>query len=221
VDSYSSSSVQGLVGVGGLIGMMNTSIVKSSYANGNVTEIPSNTVTSLTAPNSLGGLIGTVTSISPASSTIQNCYATGAVTGANGSNTVLHQATRIGGLIGQINSTSGPVSVTFSYATGAVSRIHTSATVPYLIGGLAGTTNNNVFIVSSNSTNYWDKEKTGQSALGGGNGALATDNAFTTNGKTTVEMKAQSTFINWDFSAVWSVAAGKNNGYPALRSITQ
>ena len=104
----------------------------------------------LRPPNSLGGLIGSVTSISPASSTIQNCYATGAVTGANGSNTSFHQATRIGGLIGQITSTSGPVSVTFSYATGTVSRIHTSATVPYLIGGLVGTTNNNVFIVSSN-----------------------------------------------------------------------
>jgi hypothetical protein len=103
--------------------------------------------------------------------------------------------------------------VRFSYATGAVSRIHTSATAPYLIGGLVGTTGNNVFVVSSSSTNYWDKEKTGQTTLGGGNGALATDNAFTANGKTTAEMKAQSTFLNWDF-AIWTVAAGKNNGYP-------
>ena len=71
------------------------------------------------------------------------------------------------------------------------------------------------------STNYWDKEKTGQSVLGGGNGALATDNAFTANGKTTAEMKAQSTFVNWDFSSVWTVAAGTNNGYPSLRSITK
>ena len=50
------------------------------------------------------------------------------------------RATRIGGLIGQIAPTSGPVSITFSYAIGAVSRVHTSATVPYLIGGLVGTT---------------------------------------------------------------------------------
>ena len=187
------------VNVGGLIGIINTTSVKTSYASGNVAETPINAVVSLTATNSLGGLIGSVTSISPASSIIQNSYATGAVAGANGSNTSFHQATRIGGLIGQINSTSGPVSVTFSYASGAVSRVHTSATVPYLIGGLVGTTNNNVFISSSNCTNYWDKEKTGQTTLGGGNGALSTDNAFTANGKTTAEMKAAVHFHQLGF----------------------
>ena len=218
-DSYSSSSVQGSVSVGGLIGMINTTSVKTSYASGKVTETPLNEVVSLTAPNSLGGLIGSVTSISPATSLIQNSYATGAVSGANGSNSSFHQTTRIGGLIGQINSASGPVAVTFSYASGTVSRVHTSSTIPYLIGGLVGTTNNNVFISSSNCTNYWDKEKTGQSVLGGGNGALSTDNAFAANGKTTAEMKAQPTFINWDFSSVWTVAAGTNNGYPSLRSV--
>ncbi len=218
-DSYSSSSVIASVNVGGLIGTINTSSVKTSYASGNVAETALNEVVSLTASNSLGGLIGSVTSISPASSIIQNSYATGTVSGANGSNSSFHQATRIGGLIGQITSTSGPVSITFSYASGIVSRVHTSSTVPYLIGGLVGTTNNNVFISSSNCTNYWDKEKSGQSVLGGGNGALSTDNAFTANGKTTAEMKAQSTFINWDFSSVWTVAAGTNSGYPSLRSV--
>jgi hypothetical protein len=220
-ESYSSSSVFGSVDIGGLIGVINTSSVKSSYASGNVAEAPFNTVGSLIASNSIGGLIGTVSSVAPASSIIQNCYAMGTVSGANGSNSTFHQTTRIGGLIGQITSTSGPVSITFSYATGAVSRIHTSPTVPYLTGGLAGTTSNNAFITSSNCTNYWDKEKTGQSSLGGGNGALATDNAYTTNGKTTAEMKATSTFINWDFSSVWTVAAGINNGYPSLRSINK
>jgi hypothetical protein len=220
-DSYSSSSVIGAVDVGGLIGVINTTTVKTSYASGNVVEIPSNSTGSLIASNSLGGLIGTVTSISPASSIIQNCYATGAVSGANGSNSTFHQGTRIGGLIGQIASASGPVSVTFSYASGIVSRVHTSSTVPSLTGGLVGTTSNNVFISSSNCTNYWDKEKTGQSVLGGGNGALATDNAFAANGKTTAEMKATSTFVNWDFSTVWIMAAGSNGGYPALRTVTK
>lgn len=218
-DSYSSTSVLGSVSLGGLIGMMNTTSVKTSYATGNVTEVPSNVVVGLTPPNSLGGLIGTVTSVSPASSIVQNSYATGAVSGANGSNISQHQSTRIGGLIGQINSTSGPVSVTFCYATGAVSRIHTSATLPNLTGGLVGTTPNNVFISSSNCTNYWDKEKTGQSVLGGGNGSLATDNAFTTNGKTTAQMKAAATYTNWDFSSAWNIASSTNNGYPYLRNV--
>jgi hypothetical protein len=220
-DSYSSSSVIGTVSVGGLIGMMNTTTVKTSYASGNVAEIPSNVVVGFIPSNNLGGLIGTVTSISPASSIIQNSYATGTVAGANGSNSVFHQGSRIGGLIGQINSISGPVSVTFCYASGTVSRFHTSSTVPYLTGGLVGNTSNNIFISGSNCTNYWDKEKTGQTVLGGGNGSLATDNAFTANGKTSAEMKTTSTFVNWDFSSVWTMAAGTNNGYPSLRSLNK
>lgn len=220
-DSYSTSSVIGSNNVGGLIGFVNTSTVKTCYASGNVAETPSNIVVGLTPPNNLGGFIGTVSSISPATSTIQNCYATGTVAGANGSNSTLHKSTRIGGFIGDINSSSGPVSVTFCYASGNVSRVHTSSTVPYLTGGLAGNTKNNVFISSSNCTNYWDKEKSGQSTLGGGNGTLAQDNAFTANGKTTAEMKATSTFLNWDFSSVWITTAGTNNGYPSLRSINK
>jgi len=218
-DCYSSSSVLGAVNAGGLVGMVNTCSIKTSYASGNVAELPMNTSSSLIPSNSLGGLIGTVSSISPANSTIQNCYSTGSVAGANGSNTSFHQGTRIGGLIGQIANTAGPVQVTFCYASGNVSRVYTSSTAPYLIGGLVGNTSNNVFITSSNCTNYWDKEKTGQTYLGGGNAGLATDNGFTANGKTTAEMKSQSTFVNWDFSSAWILNSSANNGYPTLRSI--
>ena len=216
-DSYTNCSVIGITNVGGLIGSTNATNVKSCYAAGNVVETPMNTTGSLLAPNNLGGLIGTANSISPTVSSIQNCYATGAVTGANGSNSSFHMGTRIGGLIGQIGI-GGSVSVMFSYATGSVTRVWTSATTPYLIGGLVGSTPNNVFITSSQCTNYWDKATTGQNYLGGGNGALAQDNAYTTNGKSSAEMKSGNTYINWDFSTVWNVSASTNNGYPYLRS---
>jgi len=217
-DSYASCSVFSASDVGGLIGAMNTGTLKTSYATGSVTEVPFNTSGSLIASNSLGGLVGMVTSASPLTSAIQNCYATGAVTGANGSNSDFHKGTRIGGLVGLIAPNSGPVSVTFCYASGQVSRAWTSASAPFLTGALAGNTPNGVFITGGTCTNYWDRTTTGQTVLGGANGILAQDNAFTTNGKTTAEMKTPATYTSWDFSAVWNVAASTNNGYPSLRS---
>ena len=35
----------------------------------------------------------------------------------------------------------------------------------------------------------------------------------------TVLMKTQSTFIGWDFAAIWFIGANYNNGYPALRGM--
>jgi hypothetical protein len=218
-NSYASCSILGAVNAGGLIGSINSCSVKSSYALGNIAEIPSNSVSSLTAPDILGGLIGSASAQSSTSpSTIQNCFSTGAVAGANGTNSSFHMNSRIGGLIGQVQTTSGPVSVTNCYAAGPVTRFWTSASAPYFTGALCGNTPNGVFITSAVCTNYWDKTTTTQTNLGGADGTLAQDNAFTTNGKTTAEMKTAATFSNWDFSSVWNVASGTNNGYPYLRS---
>lgn len=217
-DSYAACSVMGSVDVGGLIGTANSCTVKNSYASGNVTEFPMNTSGSLVATNNIGGLIGTLNAATTVAGKIQNCYATGSVSGANGTNTDFHKATRIGGLVGTIGTGSGVIQVTNCYVTGAVSRVNINATAPFLIGALVGTTPNGIFITSGACTNYWDRTTTGQTGLGGGNGNLAFDNAFTTNGKTTAEMKASATYANWDFSSVWNVASGTNNGYPYLRS---
>jgi len=218
-DCYASCSVKGSVNAGGFIGAANTCTIKTCYASGNVMETPYNAFGSLIAPNILGGLIGMVSSVPPTTCIIQNCYALGSVTGANGSNTDFHKATRIGGLIGQIANSSGPVSVTNCYAAGAVSRVWTAASAPFLIGGLVGNTQNGVFITNAVCTNYWDKTITGQINLGGGDGMFAQDNGFTTNGKTTAEMKTTTTYSSWDFSAVWSATSGTNNGYPFLRTV--
>ena len=218
-DCYASASVISSVDIGGLIGFANTCTVKTCYSTGNVAEFPMNTTQSLIASNNLGGLIGTLSSAAPATSLVQNCYGLGSVTGANGTNSSFHTGSRIGGLVGQISVVSGPVTVTNCYAAGAVSRVWTSATAPFLIGGLVGTTPNGVFITSAVCTNYWDKTTTGQANLGGGNATFAQDNGFTANGKTAAEMKTTSTYSNWDFSAVWNAASGTNNGYPWLRTV--
>jgi hypothetical protein len=218
-DCYASASIISSVSVGGLIGAVNTCTVKTCYATGNVTETPMNSSQSLIASNNLGGLIGTLSSAPPATSTVQNCYALGAVTGANGTNTDFHKSTRIGGLIGSLANTSGPVSVSNCYAAGAVSRVWTNATAPFLIGALVGNTPNGVFITSGTCTNYWDKTTTGQTNLGGGNATFAQDNGFTANGKTTAEMKTSGTYANWDFSSIWNVSSGTSNGYPSLRTV--
>ncbi len=52
---------------------------------------------------------------------------------------------------------------------------------------------------------YWDKEVSGMSSSKGGEG------------KTTTEMKTQSTFVNWDFDNIWAIDPNINDGYPYLR----
>jgi hypothetical protein len=218
-DCSASASVKSAVNVGGLIGSVNTCTIKTSYAAGNVTEFPFNTAMNLVPFNALGGLIGTISSVSPASTIIQNCFATGAVAGANGTTTDFHKGTRIGGLVGQIANSSGPVSVTNSYATGAITRFYINATAPFFTGGLVGNSPNNVFTTGGTCSNYWDKATTGQTVLGGADGTFAQDNGITANGKTTAEMKTQATFVNWDFSSAWNISSGSNNGYPSLRTV--
>lgn len=38
-------------------------------------------------------------------------------------------------------------------------------------------------------------------------------------GKTTAEMKTQSTYTNWDFTNIWAISSSQNGGYPYLRWI--
>ena len=216
-ESYSTSSVIGSGNLGGLVGSLNTSNIKTSYASGNVTEVAVNANPGFTPSNCLGGLVGSATAASTSKSNIENSYATGSVTGANGAYTSFHRNSRIGGLIGVISS-SVPVTIANCYAAGQVSRVISNAAAPFYIGGLVGSTPNNILIKNSICTNYWDKEKTGQNTLGGGNSTTAADNSFTANGKTSAEMKTAAVFVNWDFAAIWNVSATTNNGYPYLRS---
>lgn len=139
------------------------------------------------------------------SATVENCYATGYAQGD----------TNVGGLFGEssgstiknsysqcrvkanntiagfIATSSGGTNIQNCFSTGFVD------TTGGIRGGFIGSASNTTV-----TSSYWDKEASGQTPSLGGIG------------KTTAEMKMQSTYVNWDFTDVWSV----NNDYPTLRA---
>ena len=101
----------------------------------------------------------------------------------------------IGGLIGFNRDFSGGIdgNIHHSYSIGKVEG-NTN------VGGLIGS-NEGIF-----SYSFWDVNLSDQVESDGGEG------------KTTTEMKTQSTFTDWDFSTVWAISSSINDGYPYLRS---
>jgi hypothetical protein len=126
---------------------------------------------------------------------VQNCFATGTVTGATAG---------AGGLIGFCVGNS--VKVQYCYATGAVtsSASHAGGLIGYgePIGGVTAC--------------YWDVETTSQTSSSG---------SAPSSGKTTAEMKQQATFqpgggtgaTDWNFTSVWGIFEGET--YPFLRAV--
>ncbi|MCD4828917.1 MAG: hypothetical protein K8R90_05750, partial [Candidatus Cloacimonetes bacterium] len=165
----------------------------------------------ITGDYCVGGLVG-----NNVSSTVTNSYSTGSVSGGG---------YYTGGLAGYNNDTS---TITNCYSTGSVSGSsvvgglvggNTSSTITYcystgsvsgssVVGGLVG--NNSGTVTAS----FWDTETSGQSASAGGTG------------KTTAQMKTQSTFTDagWDFAFesvngtddYWYMYEILNSGYPVL-----
>lgn len=88
-----------------------------------------------------------------------------------------------GGLVG---TASGSTNINSSYATATV----TASSGP--AGGLVGRAGPGTNINNS----YWDAETTKQSKSAG------QDASF---GKTTAEMKKQTTYKGWDFDTVWEI----------------
>jgi len=81
-----------------------------------------------------------------------------------------------------------------SYSTGSVSGVGDN------LGGLIGLSEG-----ASIFNSFWDINFSGQETSAG-------DEI----GKTTEEMKTQSTFSGWDFSTVWAINSNVNEGYPYL-----
>jgi hypothetical protein len=144
--------------------------------------------------------------------TINNCFSSGSVTGddrfAGGLAGRIHSNSHInnsyssanvtgndyvGGIAGVVYDYS---TVNYSYSTGVVNG--TSH-----VGGLIGT----AAYYSDINNSFWDTQTSGQASSSGGTG------------KTTAEMKTQSTFTDagWDFSTpVWNIDGTTNDGYPFL-----
>ena len=181
-------NLKGKDNVGGLVGDFNNGTMENCSATGIIV-----------GEKNTGGLVGnhsygtitksystcTVTGTrivgglagSSNSGSIEKSYATGNVTGS-GDN--------IGGLIGYNGNP-----VTNCYATGGVSGSSS-------IGGLIGKNTSGTITLS-----YYDKETTGQTDTGKGEG------------KTTADMKKQDTFVGWDFTDIWSMV--EDTSYPTLK----
>ena len=152
--------------------------------------------------------VGIITGYLVDDARIKKCYSTGTVEGQygvgglvgyhNGSmveQSYSHAAVtgkgRVGGLVGNLMSSF----IDESFSTGKV----TVTPDPTLYnGGLVGST----YDTNNTTKSYYDTETSNQTTSAGGIG------------KTTSEMKTQSTYTNWDFSNVWSM----DGSYPYLTS---
>ena len=158
--------------IGGLVGHLLWSKVTNAYATGAVSAGSSS--------GSIGGLIGiafdTITftnngntvTVSGPPIIIQNTYATGNVSVGSGSG-------NIGGLIGYMGGPAGavdlPITVTNSWASGAVSAPSSNG-----VGGFIGVNSGTV------TNSYWDSYSTGQASGYGYSGGTVTNlNPVTSN----------------------------------------
>ena len=215
---------------GGLVGHVgNSSTISNCYSTGSVSA----TLSGL-GVGSIGGLIGR-DGINSESSTINDCYSTVTVTGYNdasyiggliGTNyngimnrcyatgNVSGEKYTIGGLVGNNGGSStmnncyskGNVSGSASNVGGLVGYNGATINTSYSMGSVTGSANLGGLIGSNSGTitnSFWDTQTSGQSSSDGGTG------------KTTTEMKNQSTFSEWSPS-IWYMDAGFNDGYPYL-----
>ncbi|UGV41697.1 fibronectin type III domain-containing protein [Methanococcoides orientis] len=181
-------NITGVDYVGGLVGWNDGSVIQS-HSNGNITGF-----------DYVGGLVGVnLGSVDQSYSTgdVSGDYDVGGLLGYNDFETVSNSYSTcnvtgisiIGGLVGECWDGEILNSYSAGYVTGSDS-----------VGGLVGY---DMFeLISTNS--YWDTQTSGQSTSPVGTG------------KTTAEMKTQSTFVGWDFSSIWSMDDSINSGYPYL-----
>lgn len=205
-NSYATGNVRGSTNVGGLIGYKYYGTVTDSYATGDILGDKDGGLTNAQS----GGFVGT-----PCLGVITESYATGDVYGDSD----------LGGFGGQSHNCGGTISNSYSLGSvypsvsgtgGAFMRYIYLGTVTnsYAIGSVDGQTNGGFIYYdhtcSSCTNNFWDTQTSGQSTGGIFSGGRAT-------GKTTVQMKDQTTYTSWDFSTIWNINGSINNGYPYLR----
>lgn len=212
---------------GGLVGYNTGTIIGSSFS-GSVAKsgagVGSNKLGGIAGTNASGAVItncgssGTITAstwngglVGWNDGTINRCFSTGVVNCNNNT---------IGGLVGQnngaINNSFSRVNVTGVNYVGGLVGYHGSGSITNCFstgtvsggqkGGLTGASGGSV------TSSYWDTQTSGITTSYGGTG------------KTTAQMKTQSTFTGWDFTVetangtndYWNISPSDNNGYPDL-----
>ena len=189
--SYSAGSILGWSWAGGLIGHNNLGLVAECHSSSTVT-----------GQDYVGGLAGSN------SSYISECYSCGSVDGSfcvgglvgwnYGENSSIRNSYSTGTVYGSYQYVGGLVGNNGSYIRDCYSAGSVSSETPY-VGGLVGDGTYN----SQTENSYWDTDTSGQLASYGGKG------------KTTSQMRRQSTFQNWDFINTWNI--GENQTCPYLR----
>jgi methionine-rich copper-binding protein CopC len=191
------SNVGGLVGY--LAGVVRYSSVTGGSVNGltrlggligsnrgNVQKSSSSGVTVTQRAAGSECCVGGLTGATEFGGSISNSYAR---------SNVVHTSSGQGVLGGAIGSTFNASSMSNVYSTGTVTTL---SSFPVQVGGLVG--NSGIAATSS----YWDTQTSGHVASGTGTG------------KVTSEMKTQGTFSGWDFTNIWGIDGGTNDGYPYL-----
>lgn len=153
--------------------------------------------------NIMGGLIGRIQDWVDedrlnVSMRIRECFSTCNVT----NNSTVESTSAeygTGGLIGCVGYTFTVQEISRCYSSGKVTVAVDDESTN--VGGMFG------YVTSAEPPNigscYYDSQKSGYS-----------DNKGTP--KTTVEMKKEETYLNWDFTNIWAIEPAKNDGYPYL-----
>jgi len=190
-NSYSTGNVTGERYIGGLIGQSYGGTINNSYSS-----------RILSGTHYVGGLVGRNVMFA----TIDFCYSTGSVSGTFNTGGLVgspdndstisnsHSASNVNGenYVGGLLGGNYRTILTNCYSTGSVSGTSN-------VGGLDGG-----MWLSTVSGCFWDTETSGQST------------SATGVGKTTAEMRIQSTFegAGWDFTSIWEMI---DVNYPRLQ----
>ena len=190
--------------VGGIVGIEYYSQIERCHAEGSVSGL-----------DYVGGILGYKSGDS-----LFQCYSSATIEGVS----------CVGGLVGKCYNTSTRIENSYfcgevigQVYVGGLTGYHSSGRMLNCYnagsiigstdkGGLAGYMSEYCTLYSPPMNNYWDVNTSG---LDSGVGNLEPDpNGI--EGKTSSEMKRQSTFTDWDFINVWDI--GENQTYPYLRT---
>ena len=188
--------VSGNENVGGLIGLVAASNVSENSAHGTVS-----------GKWCIGGLIGFATLGTPVNNKIENNFTTCTVSGDE----------YVGGLVGYILV----YIIEKNYSVGAV-------TGNLYVGGIIGVfcsfefnfNGMTHYVPSFLNNSLFDVQTTELNDIVGYQ--MVQTFIENSSGKTTKEMKIESTYsnIDWDFENVWEISSDNNNGYPTLKQVT-
>ena len=183
--------------IGGLAGLTNNTTITRSYTTGNskgnsyvggLVGYAQGTSSSITKSFTSGNVESTNTSSSYTGGLVGRVY--GTISNCYTlSNVTAKYSTYVGGIAGANYAT-----ITYTYSAGTMSGVTYNSNLGPIVGVQNGTLSNS----------YFDKETYGISSVNYGEG------------KTTIEMQTDSSYVNWDFTNTWVITG---TTYPRLKEI--